>query len=102
MARLFLACLAFLSFGCLLVGQDQNPDTALIMNGETLRIEVWREADVSRTVNVKSDGDVMLPIIGNVKAEGLTPAQLSQAIQRSLSSYINDPHVRVTRAERPK
>ncbi len=63
---------------------------------DRLRISVWREPDLDRTVIVRPDGKITVPLIGDCAAAGRTPAELSQQIAGALSRYIRDPIVTVT------
>jgi protein involved in polysaccharide export with SLBB domain len=71
-------------------------------NGEALKITVYREPDFSRNVTVKQDGNVIIPLIGDFKAEGLSLSQFSQALQEALSVYIRNPMVTTERTEPSK
>lgn len=62
---------------------------------DVLRIDVWKEAEVSRTVPVRPDGKISLPLLNDVQAAGLTPMQLSRVIADGLKKYMNDPQVTV-------
>ena len=50
-------------------------DTYIIGTDDVLSINVWKEPDVSRTVPVRSDGKISLPLAGEVQASGETPQQ---------------------------
>ena len=67
----------------------------LIGPQDELNISVWKEPDVSRTVPVRPDGRISLPLIDDVQAAGLTPLQLSKAITEKLNKYFTDPQVTV-------
>lgn len=54
---------------------------------DVLDISVWKNADLSRVVTVRPDGMVSLPLIGDIKASGLTPEQLKGAIEKKLREY---------------
>lgn len=54
---------------------------------DVLEISVWKNADLSKTVNVRPDGKISLPLIGDVQASGLTPNQLKDAIIKRLKEY---------------
>jgi polysaccharide biosynthesis/export protein len=62
---------------------------------DVVEISVWKEPDLSRTVPVRPDGKVTLPLLGDVPAEGLTPAQLEKSVQDKLSPLVRDPRVTV-------
>jgi polysaccharide export outer membrane protein len=66
---------------------------------DVLRIDVWKEAEISRTVPVRPDGKVSLPLLNDVQAAGLTPMQLAGAIAEGLKKYINNPQVTVSVSE---
>jgi polysaccharide export outer membrane protein len=63
---------------------------------DVLRIDVWKEAEVSRVVPVRPDGKISLPLLNDVQAAGLTPMQLSGTIADGLKKYMNDPQVTVS------
>jgi polysaccharide biosynthesis/export protein len=64
---------------------------------DVLVIDVFQVPDLSRTVEVDSNGRVLLPLIGQIKAVDQTPDQLSAAIANALSAkYVNDPQVTVS------
>ncbi|HXP86623.1 MAG TPA: polysaccharide biosynthesis/export family protein [Bryobacteraceae bacterium] len=100
MLHRFIGCVALLTFGLLLIAQ--NSQDSAIKNGETLKITVYREPDLSRTITVKSDGNLYFPVIGNIPAEGLTLSQFSRALQMALTSIVNNPLVTTERAEPAK
>src|ERR1700676_410750 len=47
---------------------------------DVLNIDVWKEPEISRTVPVRRDGKISLPLLNDVQAAGLTPTQLSSEI----------------------
>jgi polysaccharide biosynthesis/export protein len=67
----------------------------LIGNDDVLAINVWKEPDISRSVPVRSDGKISLPLVGEVQATGRTPLQLEQEIAQQLKSYVAEPEVTV-------
>jgi polysaccharide export outer membrane protein len=60
-----------------------------------LRIDVWKEPDISRVVPVRPDGKVTLPLLNDVQAAGLTPQQLANSIATGLKKFITSPQVTV-------
>jgi polysaccharide export outer membrane protein len=62
---------------------------------DVLTISVWKEPDISRSVSVRNDGKISLPLIGELQAAGRTPTQLEQDITAGLRSYIAEPQVSV-------
>jgi len=63
---------------------------------DILYIHVWKEEAISRTVPVRMDGKISLPLIDEIKAAGLTPLQLKAILIEKLEKFINNPMVSVT------
>jgi polysaccharide export outer membrane protein len=72
-----------------------HDDTFVIGNDDLLAISVWKEPDISRSVPVRSDGKISLPLVGEVKAAGETPLKLEQDLAAKLKNYIDEPEVTV-------
>jgi polysaccharide export outer membrane protein len=62
---------------------------------DVLTIDVWKEPEISRTVPVRRDGKISLPLLNDVQAAGLTPTQLSSEIEEKLHDSILKPQVTV-------
>lgn len=62
---------------------------------DVLSVNVWKEPDLSRSVPVRPDGKITLPLVGDIQANGATPIKLQGAIEKSLSEYISKPVVTV-------
>jgi polysaccharide export outer membrane protein len=62
---------------------------------DVLDISVWKEPEVSRTVPVRPDGKISLPLLNDVQAAGLTPAQLAAQLTESLKKFVANPQVTV-------
>jgi polysaccharide export outer membrane protein len=67
----------------------------VIGNDDVLAINVWKEPDVSRSVPVRPDGKISLPLVGEVQAAGRTPFKLEQDIASRLKNFIAEPEVTV-------
>jgi len=63
---------------------------------DVLKIDVWKEPDITRTIPVRPDGKISLPLLSDVQAAGLTSVQLADSIRESLKKFINNPQVTVT------
>jgi polysaccharide export outer membrane protein len=72
-----------------------HDNTFVIGNDDHLTVDVWNEPEISRSVPVRSDGRISLPLAGEVQAAGQTPLQLEQEIATKLLSYITKPEVTV-------
>jgi polysaccharide biosynthesis/export protein len=66
---------------------------------DVLRIDVWKEPDISRQVPVRPDGKISLPLLNDVQAAGLTSMELAGVIREGLTKYITSPQVTVTVTE---
>jgi polysaccharide biosynthesis/export protein len=62
---------------------------------DMLRVDVWKEPDISRLVPVRPDGKITLPLLNDIQAAGLTPTELSTKIADGLKKYITNPQVTV-------
>ncbi len=63
---------------------------------DVLQIDVWKEPEITRSVPVRPDGKITLPLLNDVQAAGLTPMELAEAIRTELKRYINNPQVTVS------
>ena len=70
-------------------------DDYVIGAEDVLAINVWKEPDISRSVPVRMDGAISLPLVGEVQASGQTPLQLEKVITQKLKTYISEPEVAV-------
>jgi polysaccharide biosynthesis/export protein len=66
---------------------------------DVLKIDVWKEEQLTRTVPVRPDGKITLPLLNDVQAVGLTPMELAGVISEQLKKYINGPQVTVSVTE---
>ena len=72
-----------------------HDDSFVIGNDDVLAINVWKEPDLSRSIPVRSDGRISLPLVGEVQASGRTPLKLEQDIANKLQPYLEEPEVTV-------
>lgn len=63
--------------------------------GDKLRIEVYKQDQLSQSLQVRPDGKITLPLVGDVTATGQTPSQLRDALTSSLKEYVTNPVVTV-------
>jgi polysaccharide export outer membrane protein len=63
--------------------------------GDKLRIEVYKDPQLSQSVQIRPDGKITLPLIGDMEATGLTPLELRDQIGKDLKEYITNPTVTV-------
>lgn len=62
---------------------------------DVLDIAVWKNVELTRTVPVRPDGMISLPLINDVRAVGLTPLELREVLAKRLEEYIPSPQVSV-------
>lgn len=91
-----LALLAFVSMASPATAAEKKPANAsqetqqadyIIGTQDVLEISVWKNPDLSKLVTVRPDGMISLPLIGDIKASGLTPPQLRDSIVEKLKEY---------------
>jgi len=63
--------------------------------GDKLRIEVYKDAQLSQSVQIRPDGKITLPLVGDVEAINRTPIELRDTIATSLKEYMTNPVVTV-------
>jgi len=67
----------------------------VIGDDDQLEINVWKEPDLCKSVQVRSDGKISLPLVGELQAAGRTPVQLEDDIRSRLLNFITEPAVTV-------
>ncbi len=73
-----------------------SPDQDYVIGvDDLLAIHVWKEPEISRVVSVRPDGKISLPLIGELKASGLTPRVLQKTVATKLRSYLFEPEATV-------
>ena len=72
-----------------------RPESYVIGAEDVISVYVWKEPDMSKSVPVRPDGMISLPLVGEVKAAGYTPVQLQDVLAESMKKYVSDPQVTV-------
>lgn len=72
-----------------------NPGDYRIGPEDVLDISVWKNPELSRTVPVRPDGKLSLPLVNDIVAAGLTPAALREQLTARLAEYVPSPEVSV-------
>lgn len=70
-------------------------DSYIIGASDVIEIQVWKEPDLSRTMTVRTDGKISLPLIDENTAAGLTALELKELIEEKYKAYVQDPVVSV-------
>ncbi len=71
----------------------------VIGQGDVLEVFVWRNEQLSRKVTVRPDGKISLPLVQDLKVEGLTTLQLRDQLTRRYRQYVQNPTVTVIVSE---
>lgn len=72
------------------------PEGAYVLGAEdVIEVSIFQSPDLSRTLPVRPDGRISLPLVGEVMASGLTAEELGAELQRRLGAYVQDPRVTV-------
>lgn len=66
---------------------------------DVIRVDVWREDQLTRTVPVRPDGKITLPLLNDVQAAGMTPMELAGVVREGLKKFITNPQVTVSVTE---
>ena len=94
-----LGIFIFLGGGCedkVIFPVDYSPPTEFQLGAEdVLIVSVWKNQDLSREVVVRPDGNISMPLIGDVRAAGLTPNALAKSISDRLTEFMASPTVSV-------
>jgi polysaccharide biosynthesis/export protein len=71
-------------------------DTYRVGAGDKLRVSVYKDPQASlESVQVRPDGKITMPLIGDVQATGKTPLELRESVSNALKVYMNNPSVDV-------
>jgi polysaccharide export outer membrane protein len=66
-----------------------------IGSGDKLQINVYKENDLTQALQVRPDGRITMPLVGDFAAAGQTPMQLQRKLAESLREYVTNPVVTV-------
>jgi polysaccharide biosynthesis/export protein len=94
-AALCVASPAFAGAGPETVVSPQTSSEYRLGLGDKLRVEVYKDTQLSQSVEIRPDGKITLPLIGDIDANGKTPVQLRETIASQLKTYMNNPVVTV-------
>lgn len=91
------SALCVLALVCALIGAKITfaADDYLLQPGDVLTVSVWKETDLSSDLLVRPDGNVSMPLVGEIEASGHTVEQVRSVIDQRLRKFIPDPSVTV-------
>lgn len=72
-----------------------DSDRYIIGPEDILYIHVWKEETLTRTVSVRIDGKISIPLIDDIQAAGLTPLKLKDILTEKLKEFVESPNVSV-------
>jgi len=72
-----------------------DSDRYVIGSEDVLYIHVWKEETLSKTVSVRMDGKISMPLIDEIQAAGLTPLKLKEILTERLKEFVEIPTVTV-------
>ena len=82
-------------------GQQNTPSAKHVVDdyrigpSDVLAINVWKDSELTRTVVVRPDGKISLPLVGELEVNGLTASSVQRLIGQRLAEYISSPQVTV-------
>jgi polysaccharide export outer membrane protein len=66
-----------------------------LVQGDKLRVEVYKDTQLSQSLQIRPDGKITLPLLGDIAAAGKTPTELRDTLTNALREYISNPVVTV-------
>src|SRR5688572_16915532 len=75
---------------------DPRKHEYIIGIADMLAISVWKNPDLNTEISVRPDGTITMPLVGDIKADGMTPTQLKQEITKRLTTFIREEEAVVT------
>jgi len=92
--------------GCATGGNVTQPDTGVVQSekpgddyiigsGDILDVSLWKDEAMTKQVTVLTDGKIVFPLIGEVKAAGRTLGEVKQDMTERLKEYVPEPVLNV-------
>lgn len=72
-----------------------DSDRYIIGSEDVLYIHVWKEETLSKTVSVRMDGKISIPLVDEIQAAGRTPLQLKEKLTEKLKDFVEAPNVTI-------
>lgn len=96
---LFSTCSVFVAQKSFAAEETKRISSFQLQPGDRLKVEVFREEDLSGEYEIDPSGRLMFPLIGDIKAAGLTIEELTGELSLKLKKYLVSPQVSVSRSE---
>lgn len=89
-----LALLALFAFGAPAQAEERG---YVLGANDTITVQVYGQSDAGVTTRIKSDGTIVMPLIGTIKAEGQTQLELAETVKQKLvkGGFFKAPFVNV-------
>ena len=81
--------------GCELGSADSHSQSYRIAPGDQLDISFYLSPEFNHVLTVRPDGAISMPVVGNVRAQGLTPGELEKSLDQLYSHELRDPKTTV-------
>lgn len=99
MARRLVPVLVPLVFACATAPKMEDslpPDLEYVLGAEdVIEVSIFQSPELSRTLPVRPDGRISLPLVGEVMASGMTAKELGIELEKRLGAYVQEPRVTV-------
>lgn len=89
---------ALIVLALLVQGWGQAEEPYRLRHDDVIRITVWGAPELTQEIPIARDGTIYVPLIGTLKVEGMTPAELADLLARKYEEggYFQDPKVGIT------
>ena len=77
-------------------GEPVSSSSYKIGPADILSVHVWNEGEFSGPAMVHEDGMITLPLVGDLKASGMTPVEVQEKVKTALGKYVVNPLVTIT------
>lgn len=95
-----LLLFTFAALGTPVIADDRPKssvgDEYLLGIGDVIMVQVWKEEELSGDLRIRRDGRISLPLIGDIKAVGISPEELAAEIEKHYRRTLAEPSVTVT------
>ena len=88
----FLAAVLICSLGLLGLAYGES---YVIGPEDMLQVSVWGNTELNVQIPVRPDGLISVPLVGDIKVEGMTPAQLKEYLEKEYVKFVKTPTVSV-------
>jgi polysaccharide biosynthesis/export protein len=75
---------------------DPRTQEYVVGPADELRVNVWKDPELSLNIKVRPDGTFTMPLVGDVRASGKTPTQVRSEIERGLAAFFKEQAPKVT------